>query len=332
MPDGKDQIISRLADEGAKAAEYFRALPSAAWEQQVYATGGLWRVREVLSHFVSTEATILKYGGDILNGGPGAPEGFVIDEYNETQVGGMAGRDPAGLIAEFEALREETIAMVRGMEASDFERVGRHPWFGLAPLEEMLKLVYRHTMLHIRDIKRALETGRPAEHRDVTPPSEKGKSRKAEIRNFLQARHTESMAVLSDMTEADLAKPVYSSEAVQWTVRDVIAHLADSDRGQLGQIQRLVKGEQTIPVDFDLDRWNKRAVQKRADKPVADLLADIEKAHADALHFLEGLSDADLDKAGRHPRGDEPTAEGFFSHMAQHRASHAAEIKAAIAK
>jgi hypothetical protein len=172
MADRKDQIVKRLAEEGAKAAEFFRGLPPAAWEQQVYTTGGLWRVREVLCHFVSTEAVLAYYGRDILAGGPGAPEDLVIDEFNETQVGGMAEREPAGLIEEFEQRRTETVTMVQGMTESDFDRVGRHPWFGKAPLEDMLKLVYRHTMIHLRDVRRALETGQPAPHVDARPPAE----------------------------------------------------------------------------------------------------------------------------------------------------------------
>ena len=138
----------------------------------MYTTGGLWRVREVLCHFVSTEAALAKYGGDILAGGPGAPDNLVIDEFNETQVGGMADRETGGLIAEFEQRRAATLEMVRGMSDADFDRVGRHPWFGKTALEPMLKLVYRHTMIHIRDVRKALDTGRPAPHIDVRPPAE----------------------------------------------------------------------------------------------------------------------------------------------------------------
>jgi hypothetical protein len=168
-------IRERLEAEAEKAAEYLRGLPPTAWEQQVYTTGGRWRVREVACHFVSTEKALLKYGADILRGGPGAPEDLVLDEYNETQVGGMAEREPAELVAEFLALRRQTLALVGGMAEADFDRVGRHPWFGLAPLENMLKLAYRHTMLHLRDARRALQTGEPVEHRDIEAPSQRRK-------------------------------------------------------------------------------------------------------------------------------------------------------------
>lgn len=171
MPNRRDMIERRLLEEGEKAVEFFRRLAPTDWEQTVYTTGGRWRVREVLCHFVSAEETFAYYGRQILQGGEGAPEGFKIDEFNETQVGGMAHRQPGELIEAFGRRRRETMEMLRGMADADLDRQGRHPWFGRAPLEQMLKLVYRHNMLHIRDIRRALETGQPVAHVDAKPPA-----------------------------------------------------------------------------------------------------------------------------------------------------------------
>ncbi len=171
MSERKALILGRLAAEGQKAADYFRSLPGEAWEQPVYTTGGKWRVREVLCHFVSAEETFAFYGKDILRGGEGAPEGFQIDEFNATQVGGMADRRLDQLIGEFERRRAETVELVASMTEADLDRSGRHPWFGRESLDKMLKLVYRHNNLHLRDVRRALETGQPVPHVDVTPPS-----------------------------------------------------------------------------------------------------------------------------------------------------------------
>lgn len=173
MPNRKELILKRLSDEGEKTAAFFKALPADGpqWAQQVYTTGGHWRVREVLCHFVSAEKTFAFYGRQILAGGGGAPEDFVIDEFNETQVGGMADRRTQDLIAEFERRRRETLDFVLGMSDSDFDRVGRHPWFGRVPLENMLKLVYRHNMIHQRDVNKALEAGQPVPHVDAKPPT-----------------------------------------------------------------------------------------------------------------------------------------------------------------
>ena len=170
MPSRQDLIVKRLTEEGQKTAAYFRTLSDKDFIQQVYTTGPQWRVRELLAHFVSAEQTFVFYGRDILAGGHGAPEDFVIDEFNATQVAGLKDAPPADLIRQFEAARTEVLAMVRGMTDADFDRIGRHPWFGRVPLGQMLKLIYRHNMLHERDVRRALETGQPVPHVDAQPP------------------------------------------------------------------------------------------------------------------------------------------------------------------
>jgi uncharacterized protein (TIGR03083 family) len=169
MPNPQELTLKRLHAEGQKTAAYFRSLGEADYAQQVYTTGPGWRVRDVLAHFVSAEQTFVFYGRDILAGGPGAPDDFVIDEFNATQVAGLKDTSPADLVGQFEAARAETLALVRGMQAEDFGRIGRHPWFGRVPLEQMLKLIYRHNMLHERDVRRALETGQPVPHVDAQP-------------------------------------------------------------------------------------------------------------------------------------------------------------------
>lgn len=171
MPTRQDLILKRLTEEGYKTAAYFRALTDLDFSQQVYTTGPLWRVRDLLAHFVSAERIFVFYGREILAGGPGAPDDFVIDEFNATQVAGLKDAAPADLLAQFEAARAETVNLARQMADGDFDRLGRHPWFGRVPLETMLKLIYRHNMLHERDIRKALETRQPVPHMDVQPPS-----------------------------------------------------------------------------------------------------------------------------------------------------------------
>jgi uncharacterized protein (TIGR03083 family) len=171
MPNRQELILKRLHEEGQKTAAYFRTLTDEQFGRQVYTTGPLWRVRDVLAHFVSAERTFHYYGRDILAGGLGAPEDFVIDEFNATQVAEFRNAATDDLIAQFAEAREQTAALVRGMADADFDRMGRHPWFGKAPLENMLKLIYRHNMIHERDVRKAIETGAPVPHVDARPPA-----------------------------------------------------------------------------------------------------------------------------------------------------------------
>jgi len=157
MNKRRDLIVKRLNDEGESALAFFQGLDAAGWERRVYSEGSQWTVRQVLCHFVSAEDGFLRLARDILAGGGGAPEGLDIDEFNEGEVGAMAERRPAELLPEFEQLRAETVELVRGMSEADFECEGRHPYFGRSSMERLLKLIYRHNMMHLRDVRRVLQ-------------------------------------------------------------------------------------------------------------------------------------------------------------------------------
>jgi hypothetical protein len=174
MPDRKELILKRLAEEGAKTAAFFKALKSEGWGQQVYTTGPEWGARDIICHFISAERMFAKIYQDIQNGGQGVSDDFNIDDFNARDVAALreAKHPPETLIAEFDRQRSQTISIVNAFADTDFDRIARHPWFGLTPLENILKLIYRHTMLHQRDIHRAIETGQPVPHVDATPPAQ----------------------------------------------------------------------------------------------------------------------------------------------------------------
>ena len=155
-------------------------------------------------------------------------------------------------------------------------------------------------------------------------------SLKDSIRQQLEADNTVSMAILRSVTAEQWAMPVPSDEGAQWTAKDVLSHLAVSEAGHVGQISRAVAGEEPVPADFDLTRFNRRSAQKRAEASVADLLNELETAFNQLLAKLDAVTEADLDKSGRHARGDTLTVEGFFRRCAEHRREHAEALKKAI--
>jgi hypothetical protein len=154
--------------------------------------------------------------------------------------------------------------------------------------------------------------------------------RKTQLRATMEADHAACMAVLKRLTPEQWGRPVPSDEGAAWRARDVLAHVAVSEAGQLGQITRLLEGGVTVPDDFDLNRFNRRSVQKQAEVSEADLLALLERDYAKVLSALEAVAEADLDKTGRHARGDILTVAGFFHRITEHRRQHAEEIARAL--
>jgi len=156
--------------------------------------------------------------------------------------------------------------------------------------------------------------------------------RAKQIRGHLESVHAETWPILTGISADRMGVEVYNSEGGSWTVKDLFGHLADSEAGLLGQAKRLVSGDQTVPADFDLARWNRSAVRRAKEATPAELLERILAAHRASLEFLDTLSDDQLDLVGRHSSGAMFSTERFLLRIADHRAEHVTDIRAALAR
>ena len=124
--------------------------------------------------------------------------------------------------------------------------------------------------------------------------------------------------------------PVYSDGAA-WTVRQVTIHLADAERGLLGQMQSIIEtGVSTVPDDFDVDRYNRRSVEKRDTMTGPEALAAQAQSRAQMIIWVGTLTDADLEKSGRHPVLGIIPIDMYIRVIARHQKDHAADIAQAL--
>lgn len=158
MPESPAFLADRLKTEGEKTCAFFSALTPDQWQTLVYTEGGHWTVRSVLAHFVTAEKGFLKLFSEIRAGGPGASEDFDIDRYNASQQEKTREISPAELLEQFRAVRAEMTSLVASLSEEDLQKQGRHPFLGLATLAEMVKMVYRHNQIHLRDLRPLMES------------------------------------------------------------------------------------------------------------------------------------------------------------------------------
>jgi len=154
MSDTPAFLAERLLNEGQKTIEFYKAVEPSQWEKVVYTEGMCWTVQQVLAHFVATERAIQRLMKNILEGGPGSPEGFEIDVYNERKVAGLKESTPRELIEQFGLLRQNSVTLVSNMTQDDLNRRGRHPFLGVTELAEIIKLLYRHNQIHQREVRK----------------------------------------------------------------------------------------------------------------------------------------------------------------------------------
>jgi len=152
-----DELADKLRSEGEKFTAIFAGLTDTQWRSEVYTEGETWTLRNVLSHFVTSERGLVRLFEKIRLGDAGSPDDFSIDRYNTAQQQKTKDLSPQELLEQYKAIRADSIAWTLSLEEADLEKKGRHPFLGMTTLREMIKMLYIHNMTHYRDMKKVLK-------------------------------------------------------------------------------------------------------------------------------------------------------------------------------
>jgi hypothetical protein len=150
------ELTEKLKTEGEKFTRIFSEFTEDQWQTEVYTEGTTWTIRNVLSHFVTSERGLVKLFEQIRQGGNGAADDFSIDRYNASQQAKTKDLSAAELLENYKSTRAETIIWVSSLKVSDLDITGRHPFLETTTLREMIKMLYLHNQIHYRDLKKVL--------------------------------------------------------------------------------------------------------------------------------------------------------------------------------
>ena len=150
-------LADKLTSEGERFVTIFSGLTDAQWQAEVYTEGTTWTVRNVLSHFVTSERGLVRLFEQIRQGGAGAADDFSIDRYNASQQEKTKELTPHELLEQYKSVRADSVKWVLGLKESNLEITGRHPFLEQTNLREMVKMLYLHNQIHYRDLKKALK-------------------------------------------------------------------------------------------------------------------------------------------------------------------------------
>lgn len=159
MTDRLTDVIDHLETGGKQTAALFRSLTAEQLTTPVYTGDMTWTARQVLAHLATIERSMHWLFGNILEGGSGTPDDFDLERFNRSQPAKLDDLPIEEVIAQFQAARAETSAIVRGMQDSDLDRTGRHPFHGHDRLEVFIRWAYEHAALHEADVRQAVGVG-----------------------------------------------------------------------------------------------------------------------------------------------------------------------------
>lgn len=142
----------------------------------------------------------------------------------------------------------------------------------------------------------------------------------------------ESRALLDRVLDAvgDRWETQVYSDGLAWTVRQLANHLADADRGHNHQVMNIAEGNEVIPPDFDVERYNRRLTEKTAEQSGEQARALLNASRAQLNAWLDTLDDDQLDRQGRHASLNILTVYQILQVMCEHERAHARDIAAAL--
>lgn len=155
-------------------------------------------------------------------------------------------------------------------------------------------------------------------------------TKKEEIVAKLTETRAQLESFFAELDEGAWETAVYHEDTT-WHMSDILRHLADSERGMTNMITQWQQGNDPIPADFDLARWNNRVIQKTAEKSPEELLTELQTNRSNLLAVLEGLETEDWEKRGRHASLRIMSIEEVCHLIADHEIDHLHVMQATLA-
>ena len=134
--------------------------------------------------------------------------------------------------------------------------------------------------------------------------------------------------LVAKLSPADLDK----SMPGEWTPRQVIHHLADSEAQSYARLRRLVAEPVGSSIQgYDEGAWSENAILGYTELPIENSLAVYKAVRAGSLDIIKRLSLADLDRHGVHSEAGEYTIARWLKGYTNHPKDHSGQIEKVIA-
>ena len=123
-----------------------------------------------------------------------------------------------------------------------------------------------------------------------------------------------------------------SRQLGDWSVRQIIHHVADSEAQSYARLRRLVaEPEGCLIQGYDEAAWAACPTLGYDDLPVDNSLLVIQAVRAASLDIIQRLTVADLDRMGTHSESGAYSVRDWLRNYTAHPRDHAAQLAQALA-
>jgi uncharacterized damage-inducible protein DinB len=131
---------------------------------------------------------------------------------------------------------------------------------------------------------------------------------KSKLLELLRSRRGEWDALIAQIPESQMAEPGVAGE---WSIKDIMAHLAYHERWYADRLHEQLRGEQYVPNEIDAMSFEQRnpvLFQRFREKPLPEVLTESRRAFEDLLDGVQAHTEAFLVVAQQFDGMPEPMA------------------------
>ncbi|MDQ1373087.1 MAG: hypothetical protein QOJ09_425 [Actinomycetota bacterium] len=142
-----------------------------------------------------------------------------------------------------------------------------------------------------------------------------------ELISRYEAGSDEVAAALDGITDEGLDRRPGAGE---WTAREIVHHLADSEATSYIRLRRLLAEDAPAIVGYDQDLWSQRL---HYDRPIAPSLAVLDAVRAASAELLRAVDPSAFSRAGTHDEHGAYSVTTWLEIYADHAHDHAEQIR-----
>ncbi len=148
----------------------------------------------------------------------------------------------------------------------------------------------------------------------------------AELAEKLRSEGERFNDIFSGITDDQWNAEVYT-EGTTWTIRNVLAHFATSERGLVKLFEQIRQGGAGAADDFSIDRYNEAQQQRTKELTSVELLEQYKEIRANTVTWVSGLKEDELELKGRHPFLEVTTIREMVKMLYIHQQMHYRDLK-----
>ncbi len=142
----------------------------------------------------------------------------------------------------------------------------------------------------------------------------------------LKTEGEKTAAFFASLSDDQWQSTVYT-EGATWTIRNVLAHYVTAERGFMKIFPSIRDGGPGAREDFDIDRYNASQQEKTRELTPQELLAQFQAVRAEMVAWVASLTEADLEKQGRHPFLGPTTLAEMIKMVYRHNQIHHRDLR-----